>query len=108
MGKAAWTDSSREIYDRHGIRLVFTVSGKVGRWDFQNFILQWMTFMGLTACAVAFVDKSAQYILPEKDLFNKYKYEEKEITENDIQQSLLGHDNESAPTRGGPLSLNAS
>ena len=49
-----------------------------------------------------------RYILPEKDLFNKYKYEEKEITENDIQQSLLGHDNESAPTRGGPLSLNAS
>ena len=49
-----------------------------------------------------------RYILPEKDLFNKYKYEEKEITENDIQQSLLDHDNESAPTRGGPLSLNAS
>jgi hypothetical protein len=36
----SWSDTSRTIYDRHGVRLVFTVSGKVGRWDFQNFILR--------------------------------------------------------------------
>jgi hypothetical protein len=40
VGAGGWSDSKRTIYDRHGIRIVFTVSGKVGRWDFQNFILR--------------------------------------------------------------------
>ncbi len=40
VGATGWSDSKRTIYDRHGIRIVFTVSGKVGRWDFQNFILR--------------------------------------------------------------------
>lgn len=32
-----------------------------------------------------------RYLLPEKDLFNQYKYEEREISEQDIRQSLLVH-----------------
>ena len=40
VGPSGWSDTKRTIYDRHGVRVVFTVSGKVGRWDFQNFILR--------------------------------------------------------------------
>lgn len=43
-----------------------------------------------------------RYLLPEKELFNRYKYDDKEITEKDIQRSLL----EREPS--GPLSINSA
>ena len=43
-----------------------------------------------------------RYLLPEKELFNRYKYDDKEITEKDIQRSLLEHE------PAGPLSINSA
>lgn len=52
VGNGGWSSSTtRDIYDRHGIRLVFTVSGKVGRFDFQNFILRECTNSFIPICS---------------------------------------------------------
>ena len=61
---ASSSASTREIYDRHGIRLVFTVTGKVGHYDTQTFLTQLVTSMGLFAGATVLVDKTAQCALP--------------------------------------------
>ena len=103
----------REIYDRHGIRLVFTVTGTVGHYDTQTLLMQLVTSMGLFAGAVTIVDQSAQRWLKERNLFKKYKYEETPIfSEAEISESLLHPDvgAETLPERidpGGPMSLNS-
>ena len=55
---------SREIYDRHGVRLVFTVTGNIGHFDKQTLLIQLVTSMGLFAGATVLVDKTAQCDAP--------------------------------------------
>lgn len=106
----------RHIYDRHGIRLVFTVTGNVGHFDLPTLFIQLVTCMGLFSAATILVDKSAESCLKERRLFTKYKYENTPVfTEGEIQESLLHGDEETEtlPERldpgaglAGPLSVN--
>eukprot|EP01097_Dermamoeba_algensis_P008288 TRINITY_DN5466_c0_g1_i1.p1 TRINITY_DN5466_c0_g1~~TRINITY_DN5466_c0_g1_i1.p1 ORF type:complete len:381 (-),score=65.76 TRINITY_DN5466_c0_g1_i1:114-1256(-) len=70
------TYQQRMIKNRHGVRLLFLQIGTLGKFDFQNFLLTIVSGLGLLAFATIIVDILASKILPEKDIYNKYLFEE--------------------------------
>jgi len=64
----------REIYNRHGIRMIFVQDGTLGRFDFQVTLLTFVSGLGLLTVSAVIVDLIAVYILPQKKIYEDYKY----------------------------------
>eukprot|EP01128_Nolandella_sp_AFSM9_P000618 TRINITY_DN1076_c0_g1_i1.p1 TRINITY_DN1076_c0_g1~~TRINITY_DN1076_c0_g1_i1.p1 ORF type:complete len:395 (-),score=78.37 TRINITY_DN1076_c0_g1_i1:164-1234(-) len=70
----------RKLWVRHGVRLIILHTGEVGVFDFPTLLLSFVSGLGLMAVATLVVDTFATKILPAKNVYNRYKYEEtKEI-----------------------------
>jgi len=68
--------SSRVIWNRHGIRLLFIQSGQLGRYDFQTMLLNIVSGLGLLALATVVVDLIGLRLFPQtSQLYRQYKYE---------------------------------
>ena len=46
----------KEAYDRHGIRIVFKVTGSIGRFSMQQLLIQLVTSLGMFVVAKLTVD----------------------------------------------------
>jgi len=69
------TTSGRVIINRHGIRLVFVQGGKIGVFDFQTLLLTFVSGLGLLAVATLITDQVALRLLPQRAVYQQYKYE---------------------------------
>jgi hypothetical protein len=75
----------REIWDRHGIRIIIMYTGGIGKFDFQALLLSLVGGLGLMTAATFVIDILATKLLPAKVVYNKFKYEDT----SEIQNSLF-------------------
>jgi len=66
--------NTRVSRNRHGIRIIVLQVGTIGGFDFQTLLLTLVSGMGLLAVATVVVDVLAVYILPQRNIYDKYKY----------------------------------
>ena len=81
--------TSRKLYNRHGVRLVFQQVGQLGRFDFQTMLLSFVSGLGLLAAATLVVDQLAVRVLPQRKIYREYKINETE--EIDELEKQLGN-----------------
>lgn len=83
----------RTIVDRHGIRIVFLQTGKIGTFDFQNFLVQMAASLGLLAMATVVVDLLAVRVLKQREFYSQCKFMDvkdmKELENGDILPAVL-------------------
>jgi len=70
------TNVSRQTIDRHGIKFVFIITGQIGKFDFQVALVQLVSALGLLSVATLAVELCMLYLLPERKLYFKYKFED--------------------------------
>jgi len=75
--------TTRTLYDRHGVRLLFKQVGELGRFDFQVLLLSFVGGIGLITVSTVLVDLLALYVLPQKKVYRDLKYVETEEIENE-------------------------
>lgn len=68
-------NNSRELYNRHGIRMIFVQDGLLGKFDFQVMLITFVTGLGLLTVSTVVVDLIALHFLPQKKIYGDYKYE---------------------------------
>eukprot|EP01130_Rhizamoeba_saxonica_P014941 TRINITY_DN660_c0_g2_i3.p1 TRINITY_DN660_c0_g2~~TRINITY_DN660_c0_g2_i3.p1 ORF type:complete len:341 (-),score=56.56 TRINITY_DN660_c0_g2_i3:41-1063(-) len=73
--------NNRLIWNRHGVRLIVLQVGNIGKFDFQVMLITFVSGLGLLAVATLVVDTLATKILPKKDVYGSYKYEETEVVD---------------------------
>jgi ATP P2X receptor len=65
----------RVIFNRHGVRIIFTQSGTLGQFDFQTLLLSVVSGIGLVAVASFIVDWAViKYFRPVQRLYRSEKY----------------------------------
>ena len=62
----------RTTYNRHGIRIVITQTGRIGVFDMQTMLINLVVGFGLLAAATAVVDFIALSLCPLRALYNQY------------------------------------
>lgn len=62
----------RTIYNRHGVRLVVTQTGRIGVFDIQTMLINLVVGFGLLAVANAVVDFIAFNLCPLRTLYSQY------------------------------------
>lgn len=82
------------VIGRHGVRVVFLQVGEIGKFDFQELLLTFVSGMGLLAIATVIVDILATRILSWRETYGQLKYQETPIPEelenhSDEESSLL-------------------
>jgi len=65
----------RTTLNMHGISVEAVQGGTIKGFDFNNLLIQITTSLTLFAVATVIVDFVALYILPDKDVYEDYKYE---------------------------------
>jgi len=68
--------NTRQVYNRHGIRMIFIQDGLLGKFDFQTTLLTFVSGLGLLTVSTVVVDLMAVYVLPYKQVYRKYKYKD--------------------------------
>jgi len=66
--------ASRVIWNRHGTRIIVLQTGSIGAFDFPTGLISFVSGLGLVALATLIVDTLATKILPQKKIYNQYKY----------------------------------
>ncbi|KAL6072949.1 Purinergic receptor [Balamuthia mandrillaris] len=67
--------TTRQTWNRHGIRLIFIQQGRLGKFDFQTLLLSLVSGLGLLAVATFIVDTCALRLMPStKKIYHRYKY----------------------------------
>ena len=66
--------NTRVVQNRHGIRVVVVQTGQLARGNIQAFLLTLTASLTLLAISNTVVDSLAIYVLPQKDLYKKFKY----------------------------------
>lgn len=92
--------SSRLVYDRHGIRMIFVQNGQLGRFDFQTLLLSVVSGLGLLAASTLLVDIIALRIMPQRKVYHHFKYEETQ----DMHPNVRTNENENKSLRDPLLS----
>jgi hypothetical protein len=69
-------DTHRTLNNRHGLRLVFQQAGMVGRFNFQTMLVQLVSSLGLLAVATVVVDIMATSVMPKRQVYKAFKFEE--------------------------------
>eukprot|EP01111_Echinosteliopsis_oligospora_P019564 TRINITY_DN9523_c0_g1_i1.p1 TRINITY_DN9523_c0_g1~~TRINITY_DN9523_c0_g1_i1.p1 ORF type:complete len:362 (+),score=74.09 TRINITY_DN9523_c0_g1_i1:33-1118(+) len=66
--------TSRVLWNRHGVRMIFVQAGMLGKFDFQIMLIAFVSGMGLVTAATVVVDVIATRLMPEKKYYKAYKY----------------------------------
>jgi len=61
--------------NRHGVRILFVVTGLIGRFDFPTLLTALVNGFVLLKVATTIVDLLLLYIMPQKDIYKKHKFE---------------------------------
>ena len=69
---------SRITMNMHGISIQAIPGGTYREFDFNNLLIQLTTSLTLFAVATVIVDFVALYVLPDKEIYDNYKYEKTE------------------------------
>jgi len=72
------TPAQSLVLDRHGVRMVFALTGRVGVFDGQQLLINLASSLGLFAVAQLVADMIMKYFMPHKDAYRKYKFLETE------------------------------
>jgi hypothetical protein len=64
---------TREIYDRHGIRIVVSFTAAVGAFDLQTLLVNLTVSLGLLSVAILLVDVCALNCCPLRRVYKSYK-----------------------------------
>jgi hypothetical protein len=96
-------DNSRQIINRHGIRMIFIQDGLLGKFDVQVMLLTFVTGLGLLTVSTVIVDVIALYLLPQKKVYNEYKFKVTEGPSWDMHISSPRKINEPKPDVSQPL-----
>jgi len=64
----------RTVVDRHGIRIVFQQTGHIGVVDFQTFLIQMASSLGLLAVATVVVDLLATKVMDQRKFYEECKF----------------------------------
>ena len=68
---AGLSHNSRSLLNRHGIKLVFIQTGRIGRFSFTTLAIQLVTALGLLSVAVTLVEVSFCF-LPQLEYFHHF------------------------------------
>jgi hypothetical protein len=63
----------RRQYNRHGIRIIITQSGRVGAFDFQTLLINLTVSLGLLSVAVLVTDFVSTSLCPQRAVYRQYK-----------------------------------
>lgn len=69
-------EEKRTVLNRHGIRIVVTQTGKIGKFEFQAMLLALVSSLGLLAVAKLVVDMVAVNCMPDRKLYAQYKVQQ--------------------------------
>ena len=69
----------RIVNKRFGPRLEFHQVGKIGQYSMGNLLMQLVSFMGLLTLTATIVDVFALYLVPAKETYRRYVYDEPEF-----------------------------
>ncbi|KYR01672.1 P2X receptor [Tieghemostelium lacteum] len=67
--------TSRYIFKRHGLRILFFQTGTIGKFEFQSLLLTFVSGMGLLAVSTIVVDQLAIRILPQRKSYSSFKFQ---------------------------------
>eukprot|EP00039_Didymoeca_costata_P023117 m.6016 g.6016 ORF g.6016 m.6016 type:complete len:426 (-) comp3467_c0_seq1:78-1355(-) len=67
--------STRTVITKTGLRLSTVMIGDLGKFDMTTMLLQLTTSLSLIAVATVIVDALAMYVMKDKDVYRKSKYE---------------------------------
>jgi hypothetical protein len=82
----------RALLKRHGVRIIFSVTGTIGFFDFQTALINTVTGFALLAVGTAIVDVLATKLLPQKAEYSKWKYVDSAEITGDVRDFLIGSD----------------
>jgi len=73
----SWQSGTNQITsrNRHGVNIVFLVTGSVGIFSVAALLVSLVSGMVLVKVSSTIVDLLLSYVLPQKALYNKHKYE---------------------------------
>jgi len=63
------------VMNRHGVRIVFLQVGSIGVFNFLTLLINLVSGLVLVKVAATLVDVLALKLLPQRDIYKKYKYE---------------------------------
>ena len=66
------------LFNRHGVRIVFKQTGKIGKFDLQSCLTNIVAAIALIKVATTFVELLMLYFLPERALYRAAKYKKTE------------------------------
>ncbi|KAA0149765.1 hypothetical protein FNF29_05775 [Cafeteria roenbergensis] len=66
-------ETTRRIIDRHGVRIVITQGGKIGRFAVSQLLIVLVTSMGLLAVSSSIVDGVAMNVLKMRHIYAQYR-----------------------------------
>jgi len=87
----------RQVYNRHGIRMIFVQDGLLGKFDFQTMLLTFVSGLGLLTVSTIIVDMIAIYLLPQKKVYEDYKYQRTDNFRWSPLRSDMGEPDEKTP-----------
>eukprot|EP00045_Choanoeca_perplexa_P008389 m.77603 g.77603 ORF g.77603 m.77603 type:complete len:506 (+) comp14474_c0_seq1:119-1636(+) len=67
--------STRTIYNRHGVRIIFVAIGTIGEFDFLALMTTLVTGLALLAVATTVTNMLMSYLMSMRMVYNKHKYE---------------------------------
>ncbi|RYG51582.1 hypothetical protein EON66_10600, partial [archaeon] len=65
-------DSTRNVYNQHGVRIILTQNGRIGTFDFQALLINLMVSLGLLSVAIIITDFVAFKLCPLRDVYRQY------------------------------------
>jgi len=83
---------ARIIWNRHGVRVIVLQTGTIGIFDFQTALITFVSGLGLMAISTLIVDTLATRILPDKKIYNRYKFASANINDNEPKDLGEGED----------------
>jgi hypothetical protein len=72
----AINSTARTTTDRHGIKMVFLITGTLGRFNFQVALVQLVSALGLLSVATLITELLMLYVLPHRRFYTQYKFED--------------------------------
>jgi len=79
----------RIIKKRYAVRIEFHQGGKIGQFSSANLVFQLVSVMGLLTLTATVIDVIALYIVPNKDNYRQYVFDESpEFSEQENQKTL--------------------
>jgi hypothetical protein len=68
----SFPNSVRQTYNRHGVRIVVVQSGRIGRFSFQDLLINLTVSLGLMSVAILITDFVAFSLCKQRRIFSQY------------------------------------